>query len=224
VNKCEVAVFTGIIEEMGVVKEVGRTLQGGGVTILAKTVLEGLGIGDSVTVNGACLTVVELDSQQFQVDVSPETVKVTTLGTLKAGDPVNLERAMRLSDRLGGHLVTGHVDGVGTIRARAQDADAIQLFIEAPREILRYCVAKGSIAVDGISLTINEVAEHGFRVNIIPHTAKVTTLGIKQAGDAVNLETDLIGKYVERLLQEREGLPRPEVRIDLDYLHKRGLI
>lgn len=216
--------FTGIIEEMGVVKAVVKAARGSGLTILAKTVLEGLAIGDSVTVNGACLTVVGSDSQQFQVDVSPETVKVTTLGTLKAGDPVNLERAMRLSDRLGGHLVTGHVDGVGTIRSRTQDADAIQIFIEAPPEILRYCVTKGSIAVDGISLTINEGAERGFRVTIIPHTAKVTTLGVKRVGDTVNLESDLIGKYVERLLQEREGVPRSEVKIDRDYLQKRGLI
>jgi riboflavin synthase len=216
--------FTGIIEEMGVIKAVTKIAQGSGLTILAKTVLEGLTIGDSVTVNGACLTVVSFDTAQFRVDLSPETVKVTTLGALRAGDPVNLERAMRLNDRLGGHLVAGHVDGAGTIRARVQDADALQLLIEAPREVLRYCVAKGAITVDGISLTVNEVTERGFRVTIIPHTAKVTTLGAKRVGDAVNLEADLIGKYVERLLQERAGGGQSDITIDRDYLQKRGLI
>jgi len=217
-------VFTGIIEEMGVVKTVTKGMSGTGLTILAKGVLEGLTIGDSMTVNGVCQTVVGFDPTQFTVDVSPETLKVTTLGMVKAGDPVNLERAMRLSDRLGGHLVSGHVDGVGTVRDRAQDANAIQMTIAAPHEILKLCVLKGSIAVDGISLTINEVTAQGFRVTIIPHTAKVTTLGVKQVGDPVNLETDLIGKFVERLLREREGLPRPDIKIDQDYLSRRGLI
>jgi len=217
-------VFTGIIEEMGVVKTVTKGMSGTGLTILAKGVLEGLTIGDSMTVNGVCQTVVSFDPTQFTVDVSPETLKVTTLGMVKAGDPVNLERAMRLSDRLGGHLVSGHVDGVGTVRDRAQDANAIQMTIAAPHEILKLCVLKGSIAVDGISLTINEVTAQGFRVTLIPHTAKVTTLGVKQVGDPVNLETDLIGKFVERLLREREGLPRQDIKIDQDYLSRRGLI
>jgi len=216
--------FTGIIEEMGVVKEVSKTRQGSGVSILAKTVLEGLKAGDSLTVNGVCLTVVAFDRTEMKADVSPETAKVTTLGSLKAGDPVNLERAMRLGDRLGGHLVSGHVDAIGTIRARVQEGDALQLTIEAPREALRYCVPKGSVTVDGISLTLNEVTDRGFRVTIIPHTAKVTTLGIKQVGDAVNLEADLIGKYVERLLPGHESGSRPDIKIDKEYLQKRGLI
>ena len=216
--------FTGIIEEMGVVKTAAQAPSGSGLTILAKRVLEGLTIGDSVTVNGACLTVVGFDTAQFRVDVSSETAKVTTLGKVKAGDAVNLERAVRLSDRLGGHLVTGHVDGIGTIRARVQDAQAIQMRIEASREILRYCVTKGAITVDGISLTINQVDEQGFLITVIPHTAKVTTLGLKQVGDAVNLESDLIGKYVERLLREREGVVQPDIKIDKDYLARRGLI
>src|SRR5881409_2223558 len=137
--------FTGIIEEMGVVKEVSKARQGSSVSILAKTILEGLKAGDSLTVNGVCLTVVAFDRTGMKADVSPETLKVTTLGALKPGDPVNLERAMRLGDRLGGHLVTGHVDGVGIIRSRTQDADALQLMLEAPREVLRYCVPKGAI-------------------------------------------------------------------------------
>ncbi len=216
--------FTGIIEEMGVVKEVTKTRQGSSVSILAQTVLEGLKVGDSVTVNGACLTVVAFARTEMKADLSPETAKVTTLGSLKAGDPVNLERAMRLGDRLGGHLVTGHVDAIGTIRARVQEGDALQLTIEAPREVLRYCVPKGSVTVDGISLTLNEVTDRGFRVTIIPHTAKVTTLGIKQAGDAVNLEADLIGKFVERLFPGRESGSQPAIQIDKEYLQRRGLI
>lgn len=216
--------FTGIIEEMGVVKSAVKTVSGHTLTILAKTVLEGLSIGDSMTVNGACLTVVHFDATLFQVDVSSETGRVTTLGGVKAGEPVNLERAMRLSDRLGGHLVTGHVDGVGTIRSRTQDGQSLQMVIEASGEVLRYCVPKGAITVDGISLTINEVDAKGFHVTIIPHTANVTTLGVKQVGAAVNLESDLIGKYVDRLLQEREGAAKPDIRIDKDYLARRGLI
>lgn len=138
--------------------------------------------------------------------------------------PVNLERAMKLNERIGGHLVAGHVDGVGVIRNRRQDANAIMLTIEAPQQILRYCVVKGSVTVDGISLTINDVNDNGFSVAIIPHTAKVTTLGLKQVNDSVNLESDLIGKYVERLLQERGQLPKSTISIDTDYLQKRGLI
>jgi riboflavin synthase len=216
--------FTGIIEEMGVVKAVDKTLQGCSVAILAKTVLDGLKVGDSVTVNGVCLTVVWYGGTEVKADISPETSKVTTLGALKPGDPVNLERAMRLGDRLGGHLVTGHVDGVGTIRSRTQEADALQIMLEAPREIVRYCVLKGAITVDGISLTVNEVTDRGFCVTIIPHTAKVTTLGIKQVGDAVNLETDLIGKYVERLFPGHVSGEQSNIKIDRDYLQKRGLI
>ena len=159
------------------------------------------------------------------MDVSPETLGVTSLGKLSAGSPVNLERAMKLNERIGGHLVAGHVDGVGVVRSRKQDSNAIVLTIEAPPEILRHCIAKGSITVDGVSLTLNEVTDRLFSVAIIPHTAKVTTLGIKQVGDTVNLESDLIGKYVERLLQERGQLPpKSEVVIDRDYLQKRGLV
>jgi riboflavin synthase len=216
--------FTGIIEEMGVVKAVGKTLQGCRVAILAQTVLDGLKVWDSVTVNGVCLTVVTCDGMEMRADISPETLKVTTFRSLKAGDPVNLERAMRLGDRLGGHLVTGHVDGTGVLRSRVQEADALQIMIEASRDILRYCVPKGSITVDGISLTVNEVTDRGFHGTIISHTAKVTTMGIKQVGDAVNLETDLIGRYVERLFPGSQTGNRPDIKIDRDYLQKRGLI
>jgi len=216
--------FTGIVEEIGAVTSMERTLAGTRMTILASTVMGDLKIGDSVSVNGTCLTVVAKGERDFAVEVSPETLSVTTLGHLAPGAPVNLERAMRFNERIGGHLVAGHVDGVGTIRSRHQDGNAIVFEMEAPAVILRYCVAKGSITVDGISLTINEVTDHSFSVVIIPHTAKVTTLGLKQVNDTVNLESDLIGKYVERLLQERSELPKSTPVIDKDYLKKRGLI
>lgn len=217
--------FTGIVEEMGAVSAIEKSLAGTRITFLASTVMSDLKIGDSVSVNGTCLTVVNRGEREFSVEVSPETLAVTTLGQLTAGAPVNLERAMRLNERLGGHMVAGHVDGIGTILTRQPDHNAIILECEAPKEILRYCVPKGSITVDGISLTINQVTDRSFAVAIIPHTAKVTTLGLKQVGDQVNLESDLIGKYVERLLQERGVLPaKPAPAIDLDYLKKRGLI
>ncbi|ULA65291.1 MAG: Riboflavin synthase [Nitrospira sp.] len=217
--------FTGIVEEMGAVISVEKTLAGTRMTLLASAVMSDLKIGDSVSVNGICLTAVSRHESSFAVEVSPETLSVTTLGLLTAGTPVNLERAMKLSERIGGHLVAGHVDGVGTIRSRQQDGNAVVFTIEAPQDILKYCVVKGSITVDGISLTINDVTNHGFSIAIIPHTAKVTTLGLKQVNDSVNLESDLIGKYVERLLQERGQVsPKPAPVIDKDYLQKRGLI
>jgi riboflavin synthase len=217
--------FTGIVEEMGVVQSLDRSLAGTRLTILAAKILDDLPIGASVSVNGACLTVIDQTARAFAVEVSPETLGRTTLGSLTAGAPVNLERAMRVNQRLGGHLVAGHVDGVGTLRTRQQDGNAIVLTIEAPKEVLRYCVHKGSIAVDGISMTINQLTDRTFSLAVIPHTAKETTLGLKQIGDGLNLEVDLIGKYVERLLQERgQTAPRPAPVIDKDYLKKKGLI
>ncbi|MSQ77964.1 MAG: riboflavin synthase [Nitrospiraceae bacterium] len=217
--------FAGIVEETGAVKSLEKTLAGTRLTVLASTVMDDLPIGASISVNGTCLTVVKRDDKEFTVDVSPETMGVTNLGKLSAGSPVNLERAMKLNERIGGHLVAGHVDGVGTIRERQQEGNGTVITIEAPPEILRYCIPKGSITVDGVSLTINEVSGRSFSVMIIPHTAKVTTLGLKQQGDTVNLESDVIGKYVERLLQERgQILPKSEIVIDRDYLQKRGLI
>ncbi len=217
--------FTGIVEEMGAVRAVDKTLAGTRLRLLAKLILDDLPLGASVSVNGACLTVVDVDDQGFAVDVSPETLSVTTLGELATGDPVNLERAMKLSERIGGHLVSGHVDGVGEIASRRQDGNAVVLTIEAPPEIMRYCVPKGSMTVDGISMTINGVQDRSFSLAVIPHTAQSTTLGMKQAGARVNLESDLIGKYVERLLQERGQLPKkPAPVIDKDYLQKKGLI
>jgi riboflavin synthase len=213
--------FTGIVEEMGVIQRVDRSPQAIRLNILAKTVLEELEVGDSITVNGVCLTAVTVGESDFMVDVSPETVRVTNLGGLKAGEPVNLERAMRIMDRIGGHLVSGHVEGMGRIRERMQEGNAIVLSVEAPSGILKYAVRKGSIAVDGVSLTINDLTERALSVSIIPHTAEVTTLGLKGIGALVNLESDLIGKYVERLLK---GEASSAGKIDREYLQRRGYI
>lgn len=217
--------FSGIVEEMGAIQKVEKGYAGSKLTIVASSLLEDLQVGDSVSVSGACLTVVGLEATNFLVDVSTETLHRTSLGSSGVGTPVNLERAMRLNARIGGHLVTGHVDGVGTLRSRESEGNAIHMRVEAPEDIMRYCVVKGSITLDGISLTVNEVNARSFSVMIIPHTAKVTTIGVKQAGDLVNLESDLIGKYVERLLQNNGTLPPPATPvIDKDYLQKRGLI
>jgi riboflavin synthase len=213
--------FTGIIEELGVVQALDRGLQSAVLTILARRVVDGMNVGDSVTVNGVCLTAVRLTEQGFVVDVSPETLRVTALGTLTPGDGVNLERAMRLSDRLGGHLVSGHVEAVGRVVSRTPDGNAVNLTIEAPREILRYCVARGSVTVDGVSLTIAALSEKTFGVSIIPHTAQVTNLGLKPPGTLVNLEPDLVAKYVERLLMGGDAKPE---KVDAEFLRKRGLL
>jgi riboflavin synthase len=212
--------FTGIIEEMGVIKELNRGIQSAQISILAKRVLEDLSIGDSIAVNGVCLTIIARTETDFRVDISSETLNVTTLGSFQAGDAVNLERALCLGSRLGGHFVTGHIDGIGSIRQRQQDESTILILIEAPPQVLRFCVRKGSIALDGISLTINEVTDNGFQVAVIPHTAQVTTLGLKGIGAAVNLECDLIGKYIEKLLQNDE----PPARVTQEYLKKKGLL
>jgi len=217
--------FSGIVEEMGAIQTINKGLAGAKFTILASLVLDDLKVGDSISVSGACLTASHVSDMGFSVDVSTETLNCTILGTIPVGIPVNLERAVKLNARMGGHLVTGHVDGIGILRAREQDGNAIQLTVAAPEGIIRYCVPKGSITVDGISLTINAVSERSIALAIIPHTAKVTTMGLKQIGDPVNLESDLIGKYVERLLQTSWTLaPQPAPVIDRDYLQKRGLL
>ena len=217
--------FSGIVEEMGAVQAIEKNLAGAKFSILASTILNDLQVGDSVSVSGACLTATTIEDKSFLVDVSTETLNCTHFGTITVGTPLNLERAMKLNARISGHLVTGHVDGIGTLRVREQDGNAIYVTVEASEDIMRYCVSKGSITMDGISLTINSVTEHSFSVAIIPHTAKVTTIGLKQVGDVVNLETDLIGKYVERLLQANGTFPPPAAPIiDKDYLQKRGLL
>ena len=209
--------FTGIVEELGSVKTLTRNAGGARLTISASTVLGNTALGDSICVNGVCLTVVEKSNADFSADVAQETLKVSNLGDLRAGQQVNLERALQLSARIGGHLVTGHVDAVGRIKEKRQEGNSWRVFIEAPETALRYVIKKGSIAVDGISLTIADVDKAGFSLAMIPHTAKLTTLGFKAAGDSVNLETDIIGKYVERLLSGRV-----ESGVSLELLKKTG--
>lgn len=199
--------FSGIVEEMGAVKSREHGRAGTRLSIMASSILRDLKQGESISVSGACLTAVEIGTSDFSVDVSTETLRVTTLGELTVGAAVNLERAMTLHDRIGGHLVTGHVDGTGIVRERTQNGRTALLTFDVPAPILRYCIQKGSITIDGVSLTINAVSERGVSVAIVPHTANVTTLGGKQPGDSVNLESDLIGKYVERLLQHNGTLP-----------------
>ncbi len=190
--------FTGIIEELGIIKGI-RTQSGGmRLSVSGNIVSEGMRIGDSIAVNGACLTVVEITGTLFSADVSKETVDKTNLVKLRVGDKVNLERPMRLSDRLGGHLVAGHVDAAGVIRGLIKKGDASVFTFEAPKEVMKYLIYKGSVAIDGISLTVNEVQGNRFSITIIPHTAGMTTLGFKKIGDVVNIETDMIGKYVEK--------------------------
>jgi riboflavin synthase len=193
--------FTGIVEELGTVRGVHPIGGGARIEIAATQVLDDASIGASIAVNGCCLTVVELGEGGFAADAVTETLSRTELGGLEPGDRVNLERPVRLSDRLGGHLVQGHVDAVGTIRSRELEADGSQrVEFEAPDAVMRYVVEKGSITVDGISLTVVEVRPGGFTVAVIPHTLAVTTLGRKQLDDPVNLEVDIVAKYVERLL------------------------
>ena len=193
--------FTGIVEELGRVRSVTSVSGGARVEIDATTVLGDAVIGASIAVNGCCLTVVELGDGHWAADAVVETLVRTNLGALAPGDPVNLERPVRLEDRLGGHLVQGHVDGTGEVRAREPQPDGSELFtFAAPDDVLRYVVHKGSITVDGISLTVAAVLDDGFQIAVIPHTLAVTTLGARAVGARVNLEVDLIAKYVERLL------------------------
>lgn len=209
--------FTGIIEETGVLKE----QNGGNLVIQADKVLEDVHLGDSIAVNGVCLTVTEFQKNWFRADVMAETLRRSSLGTLKKGSRVNLERAMAANGRFGGHIVSGHIDGTGTVENMQREGNAIWVTISCGAALLRYIAEKGSIAIDGISLTVAEVRENGFRVSIIPHTGEETTLLARRTGDMVNLETDIIAKYVERLMLPQE----PEEKksgIDLEFLRENG--
>ena len=192
--------FTGLIAALGTVERLAEGSTNCRLTVRAPQLLSGVKIGDSIAVNGVCLTVVHLRGDTFTADVMPETVRRTTLHLLQPGDRVNLEKALRPTDGLDGHIVQGHVEGVGTIQQIIPEGNARVYRIQAPGELLRYIVEKGSIAVDGISLTVTEADDSGFGVSLISHTAKMTTLGYKSAGDAVNLETDILARYVEKML------------------------
>lgn len=192
--------FTGIVEETGVIRAMSMSGHSGEISIRARTVLEGTKIGDSIAVNGICLTVTSLRPDGFTADVMPETVSRSSLKSAAAGDQVNLERAMAADGRFGGHIVSGHIDGTGTIRQMTRDENAVWVRIQAGPQILRYIVEKGSITIDGISLTVAAVTSRDFSVSIIPHTGEETTLLKRREGDIVNLETDIIAKYTEKLL------------------------
>jgi len=211
--------FTGIVEEMGRVKALQRDGVSARLTISAFAVLGNTALGDSICVNGVCLTVVDMSVGGFSADVAMETLKVTNLGDLKIGAQVNLERALQLSARIGGHLVSGHVDAVGRIREKRTEGNGWRIFVDAPETVLRYVIKKGSIAIDGISLTVADIEKTGFSLAMIPHTAKLTTLGFKSVGDTVNLESDIIGKYVERLLPGKG-----EGGVSLDLLRTNGFV
>lgn len=196
--------FTGIIEELGAVAALDMGSESAVLSVRGPKVLSDATVGSSISVNGVCLTVVEFDKDIFKVDVMAETLKRSNLGDLAVGDPVNLERAMSASDRFGGHIVQGHVDGVATVLARTPGDrwDVVEMTL--PADLARYVVVKGSIAVDGISLTVSALTDRGFEVSLIPTTLALTTLGTKQPGDTVNLEVDVIAKYVERMMSRDE--------------------
>ena len=213
--------FTGLVEEMGVLRSIRRGAHSAVLSIGAEMVLSDLKIGDSVAVNGVCLTATTVDASGFTADVMHETLNRSSLGALVPGSPVNLERAMAANGRFGGHMVAGHIDGTGTITARRRDDNAVWYTVSAAPSLLRYIVEKGSIAIDGISLTVASVETDRFSVSVIPHTAAVTVLGWKRPGDIVNLETDLIGKYVEKLLRPAEGTTS-KGGISLEFLMENG--
>ncbi|AOT71654.1 riboflavin synthase [Geosporobacter ferrireducens] len=215
--------FTGLIEEVGTVQSILKGTKSAKIVIHAKKVLEQVQLGDSIAVNGVCLTVTDFTSYSFAVDVMAETMRRTNLANLTSSSKVNLERALRLGDRLGGHWVSGHIDGIGIIRDFKQEDNAVWVSISAPPEILKYIIEKGSIAIDGISLTVAYVDESIFKVSIIPHTKDVTTLLTKSSGDAVNLEGDMIGKYIERFLSFRESAA-PKPGIDMEFLKENGFL
>ena len=215
--------FTGIIEEVGTLDR----LAGGEIAIRAAKVLEDVALGDSIAVNGICLTVTHFDAAHFTADVMPETVRRTSLAELRHGSRVNLERALTLQSRLGGHIVSGHIDGVGTITAMQEEGNAILLTVRASVDLLRYIVEKGSVALDGISLTVARTGAAEFTVSLIPHTREITNLREKRSGSRLNIETDILGKYVEKLFpgartKGENDAPKSAGGLTLDFLREQG--
>lgn len=216
--------FTGIIEEIGKIEAVQKGSKSSVLRIAASKVLEDCRIGDSIACNGVCLTVTSMAEGSYECDVMAETLRRSNLGELKLGDPVNLERALALGSRLGGHIVSGHIDGRGSIVSMEREDNAVWVTIRAEKEILRYIIEKGSIAIDGISLTVAYVDEEVFKISMIPHTGEATTLLSKKVGDSVNLENDLIGKYVEKLLFTKEEKKEEKEEVTLELLTEYGFM
>ncbi|MEE8398558.1 MAG: riboflavin synthase [Desulfobacterales bacterium] len=220
--------FTGIVEGLGRIAEIGSGQQGKSFTIEADLPLDEIRIGDSIAVSGACLTAVEIKAHRFKVEASAETLAKTTLGGKRIGDGVNLERALRLSDRLDGHLVSGHIDGVGRVNRTRHAGRTILISVVVPESLSHYIITKGSIALDGVSLTVNQCDKSHFEVSIIPHTAKETTISRLKNGDRVNIETDMIGKYVERFVTATDQTHNKQTSgpslIDKTFLAKSGYL
>jgi riboflavin synthase len=214
--------FTGLIEGTGRVKKIEPRGKDMRLSIEAGFELDGLQEGDSVSVHGICLTVVSWQGNSFTVDVSQESLSRTTLARLRPGDAVNLERALKLGDRLGGHLVNGHVDGKARVISRKKRGDSIVFAFEVAPELARYFIEKGSVAVDGVSLTVNSCDEKSFEVNLVPYSARLTTIGNLKVGDEVNIEVDVIGKYVEKFVRTMQG--KKSDGVDADFLAKHGFI
>lgn len=213
--------FTGIVEEVGRIQSVRMGAHSAVLTVEASVVLEDLHVGDSIATNGVCLTVTGFDGSTFTADVMHETLNRSSLGALRAGSPVNLERAMAANGRFGGHIVSGHIDGTGIVQRVNRDDNAIWYTVSVPAHIMRYVVEKGSVALDGISLTVATVSSDGFSVSVIPHTQSATNLASKQVGSMLNIEVDIIGKYVEKLFPN----PSPERRkgsLSMDWLKENG--
>lgn len=207
--------FTGIIEEIGTVANIERGAKSSRITISAERIFDDLKIGDSVSVNGMCATAAEISGNTFTADIMAESMRWTNLGDLKKGSRVNLERAMQLNGRFGGHIVSGHIDGTGVIISQRREDNAVWLTVGAPENIMRYIIEKGSVAIDGVSLTVASVYSDAFAVSLIPHTAGETTLLSKRTGEKVNLECDIVGKYIERFTPSQRG-------ITLDFLKENG--
>ena len=215
--------FTGIVEEKGIIRSLKINGSSGTIRIESRKVLEGTSIGDSIAVNGICLTVTSMGDGFFTADVMAETVRRSSLGSLSQGSDVNLERAMAGNGRFGGHIVSGHIDGTGTVRSLVREENAIWVTIETPPEILKYIVHKGSICIDGISLTVASVGSDNFKVSVIPHTGSETTLLSKRPGSPVNLENDIIAKYVERLMNYKEEENNISSGITMEMLAELGI-
>lgn len=220
--------FTGIIESFGTIKQIKASGEGKVLTIGCDLNLSDSRIGDSIAVNGACLTAVSLEKNAFSVDMAPETISRTTFKQMAPGTRVNIERALKLSGRVDGHLVSGHIDGTGTIASIKRQSNAVIVTVEVGQPLAADMIEKGSVAIDGISLTINRCSQKDFQVSIIPHTARITTIGIKQEGDLVNIETDMIGKYVKKILKgnvsKNDASSGRKKDISIELLAKNGFL